>query len=748
MSGENLGHGVRELVIIVVVHLVTLGLLLHASALNITLDLLADGHLTGTLADLGKIGASELVRLGGQVLQVDVLGNGRLAQGGAEDAQATLVVGHGDVNELVETAGSHEGSVDDVGAVGSANDEDVLLGTDAVHLGKELVHDTVGGTAAISRATTTLLGDGIELVEEEDAGGGLAGLLEDVTDIGLGLTEPHGEELGALDGDEVGLALVGNGLGHEGLTATGRAVEQHALGGAHAELLELLGMLDGVLDQLLEVALDLLETTNVVPGDVGDLHDGLAEAAGVGNAEGVAEVVLVDGHGVEDLGVDLLVLNVDEVHLLADALHGGLGTEGGDVGTDEAVGLAGNGLGIDVLVELHVAGVDAEYLETAILVGDADVDLAVEAAEPTEGGIDGVGTVGGTDDNDGGALLEAVHEGEELGDDAALDLAVGLVALGGDGVDLVDEDDGGGVLLGLLEGLAEVGLGLAGHLGHDLGSVDEEEEGPGLVGDGPGDEGLAGTGGSVQEDAAGGLDAEGLEEGGVAEGKLDHLADLGHLLAASADVVVSDVVGLLLVLPLDGLTLAVDDGVGRHDAVGGGVGLDDLELDGVHGGPDEEEVALLDGPVGLEEVGLEVDVEEVAGDALDGVVEGEDVDALAVRDVAAGRDGHNVGETDAEVLANDLVHLDVGIVAVLVRQHDADGVAALLALDEDGVAAEELELLHLGGAQSDDGVVVVGGIVDDEAVRAALLAGGGAEDGVLHVGVRLAVVMHGGYFNG
>jgi hypothetical protein len=32
-------------------------------------------------------------------------------------------------------------------------------------------------------------------------------------------------------------------------------------------------------------------------------------------------------------------------------------------------------------------------------------------------------------------------------------LAVGLLTLGRDGVDLVDEDDGRGVLLGLLEGL-------------------------------------------------------------------------------------------------------------------------------------------------------------------------------------------------------------------------------------------------------------------------------------------------------
>ena len=362
MPGEDLGHGIGQLVVVLlVVHLVA-RLVANAGPLNVALDLLADGHFARRLANLGEIGAGELVGLRGHVLQVDVLGDGRLAQGGAEDSEAGLVVRHGDVDELIEAAGTHKGRVDDVGAVGGSNDENILFGADAVHLGEELVHDAVGGTAAVPGAAAALLGDGIELVEEEDAGGGLSGLLEDVADVGLGLAEPHGEELGPLDGDEVGLALVGYGLGHEGLAASRGSVEEHSLAGAHAELLELLRMLDGVLDQLLEVSLDVLQAPDVLPGDVGDLHHGLAEAGGVGNTQGVAEVVLVDRHGVQDLRVDLLVLNVDEVHLLPDALHGRLRAEGCDVCPHKAMSLPGDGLRIHVLVKLHVAGVPCTHM--------------------------------------------------------------------------------------------------------------------------------------------------------------------------------------------------------------------------------------------------------------------------------------------------------------------------------------------------------------------------------------------------
>merc|ERR1719488_452295 len=163
--------------------------------------------------------------------------------------------------------------------------------------------------------------DRVELVEEEDARRGAARLLEELAHVRLGLAEPHREELGPLDRDEVGLALVGDGLGEERLAAARRAVEEHALRRRHPELLELVGELDGVLHRLLQLALDALEAANVVPRHVGHLDGGLAQRRRVGHAERLAEVRLRDGHRVEHLGVDLVVVQVDDIHLLTDALH-------------------------------------------------------------------------------------------------------------------------------------------------------------------------------------------------------------------------------------------------------------------------------------------------------------------------------------------------------------------------------------------------------------------------------------------
>jgi hypothetical protein len=115
------------------------------------------------------------------------------------------------------------------------------------------------------------------------------------------------------------------------------------------------------------------------------------------------------------------------------------------------------------------------------------------------------------------------------------------------------------------------------------------------------------------------------------ERQLDHFADLSHLLAATTDIIVADLVEVvLLLIALDGLALAVDDGVLSHNAVLRRVDLDDLELDLPHAATHDEEIALPDGPVGFPEVGSEEDIEQGPRDALDGIGDGKDGDTLGL----------------------------------------------------------------------------------------------------------------------
>ena len=214
---------------------------------------------------------------------------------------------------------------------------------------------------------------------------------------------------------------------------------------------------------------------------------------------------------------------------------------------------------------------DAEDLAAARLVGHADDDLAVEAAGAAERLVDRFGPVGRGDDDGVLPRLDAVEQGQQLGDEALLGLAGDLAALGRDRIDLVDEDDRRRALRRLLENLAQPPLALAIGRAHDLGPGDVEELGGAFVGDGAREQGLAGAGRAVEQHALGRIDAEPLEQLGMAQRKLDHLAQRVDRVAHAAEIVIGDVgaalrrrVAGIFGQQLDrGLAVDVDDALGR-----------------------------------------------------------------------------------------------------------------------------------------------------------------------------------------
>lgn len=118
--------------------------------------------------------------------------------------------------------------IEQIRPVGSANDEDVastLALRHTVKFGEQLTDDTVHDSSRIS-LIAPLRRDRIELVEEDDAGFGVPGALENSTNVGLGLSDVHVEELGSLHGEEVERTRGGDGFGEEGLSGSRRAVEE------------------------------------------------------------------------------------------------------------------------------------------------------------------------------------------------------------------------------------------------------------------------------------------------------------------------------------------------------------------------------------------------------------------------------------------------------------------------------------------------------------------------------------------
>src|SRR3569832_501491 len=225
----------------------------------------------------------------------------------------------------------------------------------------------------------------------------------------------------------------------------------------------------------------------------------------------------------------LEVDHIDQPLVGARGEQGGLVHEIGKIGTGEAGRTAGDDTRDDVVRHRDLAHVHLENLLAATHVGQRHHDLSVETAGTQQGGVEHVGTVGGGDDDDALATLEAVHLHQQLIEGLfalVVTAAEAGAAMTADGVDFIDEDDAGRVLLRLFEHIAHARRAHAHEHLDEIGTRDREERHLGLAGNGFRQQRLTGTRRTHHQYATGDLAAEFLELAGVAQ----ELDQLGHFL--------------------------------------------------------------------------------------------------------------------------------------------------------------------------------------------------------------------------
>jgi len=82
---------------------------------------------------------------------------------------------------------------------------------------------------------------------------------------------------------------------------------------------------------------------------------------------------------------------------------------------------------INILCKLHVLGMDARNFQPTSGIWNTNINLPVESTESSESRVNGVGPAGSSHNNNIGASLETIHEGEKLRYNVALDFAVCLI---------------------------------------------------------------------------------------------------------------------------------------------------------------------------------------------------------------------------------------------------------------------------------------------------------------------------------
>ncbi len=231
---------------------------------------------------VGQIGTGEPWGTAGDNGRIHIISRRHLAHVHLEDLLAAAHVGQRHHHLAVETAGAQQRRVEHVGTVGGGDDDDALVAFETVHLHQQLVEGLLALVVTAAEAGAAVAADGVDLVDEDDAGRVLLGLLEHVAHAGGAHADEHLHEIGAGDGEERHLGLTGNGLGQQGLTGTRRAHHQYAAGDLAAQFLELARVAQE-LDQLSDIFLGLFHAGDIVKSDF-DLI--FAQQAGTALAKG------------------------------------------------------------------------------------------------------------------------------------------------------------------------------------------------------------------------------------------------------------------------------------------------------------------------------------------------------------------------------------------------------------------------------------------------------------------------------
>ena len=223
-------------------------------------------HQRRLVDEVHQVGAGEARRAARHDLEVDIRRQRHIAHMHLQDLLAAVDVRIGHHDLPVEAARTQQRRVEHVGAVGSRDKDDALVGFEAVHFDEQLVQRLLALVIAAAQAGAAMAADRVDFVDEDDAGRVLLGLVEHVADTACADADEHLDEIRTGNGEERHVGLASDRARQQRLAGAGRADEQHAARNLAAEPLEFLRIAQEF-DDFLEILLGLVDTGHVLEGD-------------------------------------------------------------------------------------------------------------------------------------------------------------------------------------------------------------------------------------------------------------------------------------------------------------------------------------------------------------------------------------------------------------------------------------------------------------------------------------------------
>ena len=128
-------------------------------------------------------------------------------------------------------------------AVRSRKHDDAFIDAEAIHLYQQLIQCLFSFIVTAAHTGAALTSYGIYLIDKYDTRCVLFGLIEQITDTGSTDAYKHFHKIRTGNTEERNAGFTGHRPGQQGLTGTGRTVQQHAFGNLGSQGIKPLRML-------------------------------------------------------------------------------------------------------------------------------------------------------------------------------------------------------------------------------------------------------------------------------------------------------------------------------------------------------------------------------------------------------------------------------------------------------------------------------------------------------------------------
>ena len=225
-----------------------------------------DREERGLVHQVRELGAREARRAAGDLAEVDIGPEEDLPRVNLKNLETALHVGRAHRHLPVEAPGPQQRRIEDIRPVGGRDDDDAVVGHEAVHLDEQLVERLLALLVA-QRVAAAAPANGVELVDEDDARGMTAGVAEHLTDARRTDAGIHLDEIGSARKQKRHVGFTGDRAREKRLAGARRSDQQNTLGNATANGGEATGLAQEI-DDLLDLFLRFVDT-----GDVGERGD-------------------------------------------------------------------------------------------------------------------------------------------------------------------------------------------------------------------------------------------------------------------------------------------------------------------------------------------------------------------------------------------------------------------------------------------------------------------------------------------